>query len=87
MVRSYSIASPPDGSTEIEVTIERLVGGEVPKFLHDEVIVGDALNQGTYWRLVRLARRRPAVLIGGGSGIVPLMAMLRLARRDRIANF
>jgi ferredoxin-NADP reductase len=82
-VRSYSIASPPDGSAEIELTIERLVGGEVSEFLHDVVIVGDVLEVGSpiggwfVWR-----GDQPAVLIGGGSGVVPLMAMLRLARRN-----
>ena len=81
-VRSYSIASPPDGSDEIELTIEALVGGEVSEFLHHEVIVGDILEVRSpiggwfVWR-----GDEPAVLIGGGSGVVPLMAMLRLARR------
>src|SRR5258706_16313570 len=39
--RSYSIASPPDDSSEFEITVERLEGGEVSTFLHDEVAVGD----------------------------------------------
>jgi ferredoxin-NADP reductase len=86
-VRSYSIASPPDGSAEIELTIERLVGGEVSEFLHDVVIVGDVLEVRSpiggwfVWR-----GDQPAVLIGGGSGVVPLVAMLRLARRERSAD-
>ena len=42
--RSYSVASAPDGSAEIELTIERLPGGEVSMFMHDEVRVGDQLE-------------------------------------------
>ena len=81
-VRSYSIASAPDGSAEIELTIERLVGGEVSEFLHDEVIVGDVLEvRGPIGGWFVWRGEEPAVLIGGGSGVVPLMAMLRLARR------
>src|SRR5256885_8665048 len=41
--RSYSVASAPDGSNEIELTVERLEDGEVSSFLHDEVVVGDEL--------------------------------------------
>ena len=42
--RSYSVASAPSDSGEIELTVERLEGGEVSEFLHDEVIVGDELE-------------------------------------------
>ena len=42
--RSYSVASAPDGSTEFELTVERLDGGEVSTFLHDVVVVGDQLE-------------------------------------------
>jgi ferredoxin-NADP reductase len=85
-MRSYSVASPPDGSpggsTEIELTVERLDGGEVSTFLHDVVEPGDELEVrgpigGFVWD-----GTSPALLVGGGSGVVPLMAMLRLARRQ-----
>jgi ferredoxin-NADP reductase len=42
--RSYSVASAPDGSNEIELTVERLPDGEVSSFLHDVVAVGDELE-------------------------------------------
>jgi ferredoxin-NADP reductase len=42
--RSYSVASPPDDTEEIELTVERLDGGEVSTFLHDEVQVGDEIE-------------------------------------------
>jgi ferredoxin-NADP reductase len=80
--RSYSVASAPDGSDEIELTIERLPDGEVSSFLHDEAIVGDELEvRGPIGGWFVWRADAPALLIGGGSGLVPLMAMLRLARR------
>jgi ferredoxin-NADP reductase len=80
--RSYSVASAPDGSNEFELTVERLEGGEVSTFLHDEVMIGDELEvQGPIGGWFVRAGDTPALLVGGGSGLVPLMAMLRLARR------
>ena len=79
--RSYSIASPPDGSATIELTVERLPEGEVSSFLHDVVIAGDELDiRGPIGGWFVWRGDTPAVLVGGGSGVVPLMAMLRLAR-------
>ena len=80
--RSYSIASAPDESPEFELTVERLDGGEVSMFLHDDVSVGDELEiRGPIGGWFVWNGDSPALLIGGGSGVVPLMAMLRLARR------
>ena len=86
-VRSYSIASPPDGSDEIELTVELLPGGEVSEFLHNEVQIGDQLEvRGPIGGWFIWRGDTPALLIGGGSGVVPLMAMLRLARRGGTAD-
>ena len=79
--RSYSVASAPDGSDEIELTVERLDGRrglDVPARGRR----GRRRARGARpdRRLVRVGRATPAVLVGGGSGVVPLMAMLRLAR-------
>jgi ferredoxin-NADP reductase len=80
--RSYSVASAPDDNTVIELTIERLPDGEVSTFLHDEVVPGDELEvRGPIGGWFVWRDDVPALLIGGGSGVVPLMAMLRLARR------
>jgi len=80
--RSYSIASPPDGDPEIELTVERLEDGEVSGFLHDVVQPGDELEvRGPIGGWFVWEGATPALLVGGGSGVVPLMAMLRLARR------
>ena len=78
--RSYSIASPPEDEQQIMLTIERLDDGEVSPYLTDELRVGDKLELrgpiGGYfvWE-ERLGG--PLLLIAGGSGIVPLMAMIR----------
>lgn len=80
--RSYSVASAPDGSGTIELTVERLPDGEVSSFLHDVVMVGDELEvRGPIGGWFIWRGDTPAVLVGGGSGVVPLMSMLRLARQ------
>jgi ferredoxin-NADP reductase len=85
--RSYSVASPPDDTGEIELTIERLVDGEVSEFVHDVVEPGDELEvRGPIGLFFVWEGEAPALLIGGGSGVVPLMAMLRQARRDGRAD-
>ncbi|HEX2577978.1 MAG TPA: FAD-binding oxidoreductase, partial [Aquihabitans sp.] len=76
--RSYSVGSAPEPSGEVELTVERLDDGEVSTFLHDTVEIGDELEvRGPIggWFVWRVDR--PALLVGGGSGVVPLMAMLR----------
>ena len=79
--RSYSVASAPDGRHVIELTVERLPGGEVSEFLHDVVQPGDELEvRGPIGRWFVWEGETPALLVGGGSGVIPLMAMLRFAR-------
>jgi ferredoxin-NADP reductase len=79
--RSYSVASAPDDTGVIELTVERLDGGEVSGFLHDVVEVGDELDvRGPIGGFFVWPGDVPAVLLGGGSGVVPLMSMLRYAR-------
>ncbi len=79
--RSYSVASPPDGGKELDLTVERLDDGEVSTFLHDVLEIGDELEvRGPIGGYFVWEGTTPALLLGGGSGIVPLMAMLRLAR-------
>lgn len=82
--RSYSVASAPDGSAEFELTVERLDGGEVSTFLHDVVEPGDELEvRGPIGGWFVWDGDTQAALVGGGSGVVPLTAMLRLARATR----
>ncbi len=77
--RSYSIASAPGGS-RLELTIQRLEDGEVSPYLAQTLRRGDPLELrgpiGGYFAW-RAADPAPALLIGGGSGVVPLMAMVR----------
>jgi ferredoxin-NADP reductase len=78
--RSYSVASEPERLGEIDLTVERISDGEVSPYLHDVVMVGDQIEVrgpvGGYF-VWNVALGGPLMLIGGGSGVVPLMAMLR----------
>jgi ferredoxin-NADP reductase len=77
--RSYSIASAPDVE-RVEVTVERLDDGEVSPYLTRDVIVGDQLEvRGPIggWFVWRPEDDVPVQLVGGGSGVVPLMSMVR----------
>ena len=79
-VRSYSIASPPNSEGLVKITIERLPKGEVSPYLTQEVMVGDRLElRGPIggWFVWRSQQTEPVQLVAGGSGIVPLMAMIR----------
>jgi ferredoxin-NADP reductase len=77
--RSYSIASAP-GGTRIELTVERLDDGEVSPYLTDELRPGDRIELrgpvGGYF-VWEPESGGPLMLVGGGSGVVPLMAMIR----------
>jgi ferredoxin-NADP reductase len=80
--RSYSIASAPTDGRELELTVERLEGGEVSGYLHDAVEVGDPLEvRGPFGGWFVWNGAAPVLLVGGGSGVVPLMSMLRHHRR------
>src|SRR5437870_1200994 len=75
-VRSYSIASSPNFERHIDI----MPNGEVSPYLTEEVIVGDRLElRGPIggWFVWRSNQTEPIQLIAGGSGIVPLMAMIR----------
>jgi ferredoxin-NADP reductase len=77
--RSYSIASPPEDRW-LALTVERLDDGEVSPYLVGELKVGDKLELrgpiGGYF-VWHAGEDQPLLLIAGGSGVVPLMAMLR----------
>ena len=78
--RSYSIASSPEKTPRVTLTVERIDDGEVSPYLTEELRVGDKLELrgpiGGYF-VWDMPMGGPLLLIAGGSGIVPLMAMLR----------
>src|SRR5437868_3660026 len=78
--RSYSIASEPERSGEIDLTVERLEDGEVSSYMHDVLVEGDLIEVrgpiGGYF-VWEAQMGGPLLLIAGGSGVVPLMSMIR----------
>ena len=88
--RSYSVASPatdPAASARVEITVQRVPDGEVSGYLTDGFTVGDAIEVrgpigGWFVWSPEQDAGRPVVLAAGGSGVAPLMAMLRTRRDD-----
>src|SRR5712692_314908 len=77
--RSYSIASAPE-DPGVELTVDRLEDGEVSPFLVDDLAGGEIIEvRGPIggWFVWDVHDGGPLLLMAGGSGIVPLMAMLR----------
>ena len=78
--RSYSIASAPESSDTIELAVERLDNGEVSPYFHDVAAVGDEIEVrgpvGGHF-VWSVEQGGPLLLVAGGSGIAPLMSMIR----------
>ncbi len=78
--RSYSIASEPGRQGEIDLTVERIEDGEVSAYMHDVLTPGDRIEVrgpiGGYF-VWDPESPEPLLLIAGGSGVVPLMSMIR----------
>ena len=86
--RSYSIASAPESAGLLEITVDRLDDGEVSPFFHDVAAVGDEIELrgpfGGYF-IWTVEDGGTLLLVGGGSGVVPLMSIVRhrFARQSR----
>jgi ferredoxin-NADP reductase len=84
--RSYSLASAAGSATRIEITVERIDDGEVSSFLTEDLGIGDTIELrgpiGGYFTWDSESPS-PLMLIGGGSGVVPLMSMLRTRYNSR----
>jgi ferredoxin-NADP reductase len=84
--RSYSVASAPEDSGELELAIEKVDQGEVSSFFHDIAMVGDTIELrgpiGGYF-VWHVTDGGPLFLVGGGSGTVPLVSMLRHRRANK----
>ncbi len=79
--RSYSVASDP-ADPQLELMVECLPDGEVSGFLHDEARVGDEFElRGPIGGWFTWSGEAPAICVAGGSGVVPMVSMLRYARR------
>jgi ferredoxin-NADP reductase len=78
--RSYSIASEPEREGEVDLTVERINDGEVSTYMHDVLDAGDRIEArgpiGGYF-VWEATMDEPLMLIAGGSGVVPLMSMIR----------
>jgi ferredoxin-NADP reductase len=82
------VSAPADGD-RVELTVQRVVDGEVSPFLVDEIAVGDALEvRGPLggWFVWRAEQPEPVLLVGGGSGVAPLMAMVRARAREGLGG-
>jgi ferredoxin-NADP reductase len=76
--RHYSIASAPDDSGHIELTLDHVEDGEVSGWFHTVARPGDRVEvRGPVSGFFAWPGDRPALLIGAGSGVVPLMSMVR----------
>jgi ferredoxin-NADP reductase len=87
-VREYSIASAPRADGRIELSVERLPDGEVSPYLTQDLAIGDVVElRGPIggWFVWREDQTEPIQLVAGGSGIVPLMAMIRSRMATRSA--
>jgi ferredoxin-NADP reductase len=81
--RSYSLAAPANGD-QIQLTVQRVPDGEVSPYLTEELKAGDQIEvRGPVggWFVWRPQSSAPVLLVAGGSGVVPLMAMLRARER------
>lgn len=85
--RSYSISSAPDASGTLQLAIEELRSGEVSPYFHEVAIVGDVIEiRGPFTThfVWRPTVNGTVLLVGGGSGVAPLMSMVR--HRARVAE-
>jgi ferredoxin-NADP reductase len=84
--RHYSIASAPDDSGHIELTLDHVEGGEVSGWFHTEARPGDRVEvRGPVSGFFAWPGDRPALLLGAGSGVVPLMSMVRHHRAQGLS--
>jgi ferredoxin-NADP reductase len=86
--RSYSVASAPGSEGLYELVVERLENGEISPFFHDIAEVGDAIEiRGPFGGHFVWSRDDggPLLLVGGGSGVAPLMSILRDLAKDNRA--
>ncbi|MFD5544715.1 FAD-binding oxidoreductase, partial [Streptomyces sp. NPDC127079] len=83
--RHYSIASAPGDGGHVELTLDHVEGGEVSGWFHRVARLGDTVEvRGPLSGFFAWPGDRPALLLGAGSGVVPLMSMVRDHRLRRL---
>ncbi|MBL7882646.1 MAG: 2Fe-2S iron-sulfur cluster binding domain-containing protein [Bacteroidia bacterium] len=79
--RSYSICSSPVEENELRVAIKKVLNGKVSSFINDKTKVGDVIEvmtpMGTFYSEMNPANKKNYVLFGGGSGITPMLSILK----------
>ncbi|MFC7996374.1 ferredoxin reductase [Streptomyces rochei] len=84
--RHYSLASAPDDSGHVELTLDHVADGEVSGWFHRVARPGDRVEvRGPLSGFFAWPGDRPALLLGAGSGVVPLMSMVRHHRARRLS--
>jgi len=82
--RSYSVSSPPEDTGVVELTVDRLPDGEVSPYLTEVVVPGDEVEvRGPIGGYFAWRGESPMLLVAGGSGVAPVMAMLRSRRLSK----
>ena len=82
LTRSYSLSSSPEWEPEHKVTVKRVEGGRVSNWMNDEVREGDTLMVvPPAGRFTLRGKRRPIVFFAGGSGITPVISLIKTALR------
>lgn len=82
--RSYSVSSPPEDTGVVELTVDRLPDGEVSPYLTEDLLPGDQVElRGPIGGYFAWRGESPLLLVAGGSGVAPVMAMLRSRRLSR----
>lgn len=88
--RSYSFSSSPDCNEAYEITVKRVENGEVSRFLHDKLQVGDTIDvmesQGVFYYEPNPKKARVVFLFAAGVGITPLYSILKTALKTELIS-
>jgi propane monooxygenase reductase subunit len=85
--RAYSMANPPSRNTEVELMVKLMAGGLFSEYLRQRVKAGDRMTlEGPYGGFYLRPTERPALLIAGGSGMAPMLSILRDMKERKIAR-
>jgi NAD(P)H-flavin reductase/ferredoxin len=87
VTRSYSFATPPDAQGEVEFFVRRVPGGTFTEHVHSQNLVGQKAHiQGPLGQFWLRESDAPVLFVAGGSGLAPVMAMLRAMQAQQVAR-